>query len=75
MDKEELAVFIGNKIKEFRLLKNMTQSDLADLLKTTKQTKKPCGRLSTRFKYFIVSIMHLHYTRYDHNRLYQYLQH
>ena len=38
MDKEELAVFIGNKIKEFRLLKNMTQSDLADLLKTTKQT-------------------------------------
>ena len=33
-----VAVFIGNKIKEFRLLKNMTQSDLADLLKTTKQT-------------------------------------
>lgn len=38
MDKEELALFIGNKIKELRLLKNMTQSDLADLLKTTKQT-------------------------------------
>ncbi|MCH4169533.1 MAG: helix-turn-helix domain-containing protein [Streptococcaceae bacterium] len=38
MDKEELAKYIGSKIKELRLIKNMTQSDLADLLKTTKQT-------------------------------------
>lgn len=38
MDKDELALYVGSKIKELRIKKNMTQADLADALKTTKQS-------------------------------------
>ena len=34
----ELNIYIGQKIKEFRIRAKMTQSDLANLLDTTKQT-------------------------------------
>ncbi|AEF25749.1 phage repressor protein [Streptococcus parauberis] len=34
----ELNKFVGSKIKEFRLEKKLTQSQLADILETTKQT-------------------------------------
>lgn len=38
MKKDELASYIGGKIKHFRLLRNMTQDDLAEVLNTTKQS-------------------------------------
>ncbi|SQA20062.1 repressor protein [Streptococcus agalactiae] len=34
----ELNQYVGNKIKQFRLEKKLTQTQLADLLDTTKQT-------------------------------------
>ncbi|MFX3803871.1 helix-turn-helix transcriptional regulator, partial [Streptococcus suis] len=34
----ELNVYIGQKIKDFRTLAGMTQTDLAQRLETTKQT-------------------------------------
>lgn len=38
MEKEELAQYIGNKIKEMRISQGKTQEDLALLLNTTKQS-------------------------------------
>lgn len=38
MDKEQLAKYVGSKIKEFRMQRNMTQEELADLMNTTKQS-------------------------------------
>ena len=38
MEKEELARYIGNKIKEMRISQGKTQEDLALLLDTTKQS-------------------------------------
>ncbi|WP_394205077.1 helix-turn-helix transcriptional regulator [Lactococcus chungangensis] len=38
MTNEELAIFVGNKIKELRKSRNWTQSDLASKLNTTKGT-------------------------------------
>jgi len=38
MEKEELAKYIGNKIKEMRISQGKTQEDLALLLNTTKQS-------------------------------------
>lgn len=38
MDKEQLAKFVGSKIKEFRTQRNMTQEELAELMDTTKQS-------------------------------------
>lgn len=38
MTNEELAIFVGNKIKELRKSRNLTQSDLASKLNTTKGT-------------------------------------
>ena len=38
MDKEELALYVGEKIKQFRISRGMTQEMLAGLLNTTKQS-------------------------------------
>lgn len=38
MNKEELSKYVGSKIKELRLQKDMTQEELAELTNTTKQT-------------------------------------
>ena len=38
MTNEELAIFVGSKIKELRTSRNWTQSDLASKLNTTKGT-------------------------------------
>lgn len=38
MNKEELARYVGSKIKDFRTSRGMTQEELAELMNTTKQT-------------------------------------
>ena len=38
MNNKELAIYAGNKIKEFRKIKNWTQQQLATKLNTTKAT-------------------------------------
>ncbi len=38
MNKEDLARYVGNKIKEFRTRRGMTQEELAELMGTTKQS-------------------------------------
>ena len=38
MNKDDLALYVGEKIKKLRLSRGMTQEDLAELLDTTKQS-------------------------------------
>lgn len=38
MNKDDLALYVGEKIKQLRLSRGMTQEDLAELLDTTKQS-------------------------------------